>query len=84
MQSHNENTPKRAKRNALRAHEDGTFSVRINGKWSRKLRELSQSQYLSLLRPDRERLILREFYTGRSVTGSPVIVSRPIEKEVPA
>src|SRR5215472_8407118 len=80
MQYLSKNTQKRAPRNVLKAHQDGTFSIRIDGKWRRKLRELSQTQYLSLLQSDRERLILREFQTGRSVTGSPVVVSRPVQE----
>jgi hypothetical protein len=71
---------KGVKRNALVAHTDGTFSVRINDRWTRKVPELSQATYLSLLQPDRERLVLREFQTGRSVTGSRVIVSRPAHR----
>lgn len=74
-------TKRRSKRNVLRAHTDGTFSVRINGRWTRKVPELSQDVYLSLLQPDRERLVLHEFYTGRSVTGSRVIVSRPAQRK---
>ena len=75
-------TQKARKRNQLRAHADGTFSVRIDDKWSHGLRELNQSQFLSLLPSDRERLVLREFFTGRSVTGSPVIISRSQPSEV--
>jgi hypothetical protein len=78
----NNHTREARRRNKLRAHTDGSFSIRIDGKWSRKLRELSQTQFLSLLKADRERLVLREFHTGRSLTGCPVIVSRPLSKEV--
>jgi len=76
-----DNTKKPSKRNTLRAHADGFYSVRINGKWTRRVRELTQDQFLSLLQSDRERLILREFYSGRSVTGSRVIVCRPALRE---
>jgi hypothetical protein len=74
------NTKKRVKHNVLVAHLDGTFSVRIKGRWTKKVPELSQAAYLDLLRADRERLVLREFYTGRSVTGSRVIISRPAHR----
>src|SRR5260221_5055601 len=75
---HTKHSEKRVSRNILRAHSDGTFSVRINGRWSRGLRELSQDQYLSLLACDRDRLVLREFDTGHSVTGS---ASHPVPNQ---
>jgi hypothetical protein len=78
IQSHNTKTT--SQRNALVAHSDGRLSVRINGKWSRGLRELSRSQYLSLLERDRQRLVLMEFRSCQSLTGCPLIVSRPVEK----
>lgn len=68
---------KRPRRNTLVAHLDGKFSVRIDGRWRRRISELSSETYLSLLRCDRERLVLREFETGvPTVTGSRVIVQR--------
>jgi hypothetical protein len=73
------NTETQNKRNTVVAHGDGSLSVCIDGKWTRRVHELSQSQYLSLLRADRARLTPMEFRTGRSITGSPVIVSRPLE-----
>jgi hypothetical protein len=68
------------RRNRLVAHCDGSFSVRIGGHWGRRIPALTQNQYLALLREDRERLVLREFQTGRSVTGSRVLVARPNER----
>jgi hypothetical protein len=70
------------KRNLLVAHTNGRISVRINGEWTRRVDQLTQSQFLSLLRADRERLTYLEFRTGRPLTGCPVVVSRPLGKEV--
>jgi hypothetical protein len=74
------NTPKRPG-NRLVTHADERFSVRINGRWHRRISALSSQQYLALLRNDRERLVLHEFQTGMSCTGSRVIVARPATKE---
>jgi hypothetical protein len=68
---------RRNSRNVLRAHSDGTFSYRIAGRWTRRVRELSQVAYLALLRIDRERIVLAEYNRGRSlVTGTRCIVAR--------
>jgi hypothetical protein len=69
---------KRISRNLLRAHTDGTFSYRINGRWTHRVGELSQPVYLTLIRTDHrisEKIVMREFKTGRPcVAGSRVIV----------
>jgi hypothetical protein len=58
-------------------HEDGTMSVRIGGRWRKRIIELSSAEYLALNRDDKEKIVLAEFVLGRTrVMGSRVIVSR--------
>jgi hypothetical protein len=63
--------------NKLVMHGDGTMSVRIGGRWRKRIIELSPNDYLALKRDDREKIVLAEFVLGRTrVMGSRVIVSR--------
>lgn len=63
--------------NKLVMHEDGTMSVRIGGRWRKRIIELSSAEYLALNRDDKEKIVLAEFVLGRTrVMGSRVIVSR--------
>jgi hypothetical protein len=67
------------KPNTLIFHNCGRLSVRVSGSWRRKIAQVTGPEYLALLREDRERIILREFETGRSlIEGHEPIVARPL------
>ena len=53
--------------NKLVFHADGTFSVRIAGKWRSAVSQVARTEYLALPYEAKKRLLLVEFETGREL-----------------
>ena len=53
--------------NKLVFHADGTFSVRIAGKWRSAVTQLTRTEYMALPYEAEKRLLLTEFETGREL-----------------
>jgi hypothetical protein len=53
--------------NKLVFHANGTFSVRIAGKWRSAVSQLTRTEYMALPYEAKKRLLLAEFETGREM-----------------
>jgi hypothetical protein len=63
--------------NTLIFHETGFLSYRINSKWTREVRQITQEAYKALPREFTERIVYEEYNRNRSlVEGTRVIVGR--------